>query len=407
MKKEDVDFNAVPNTPGVYLFHGSGKEVLYVGRATDLQNRIRSYFSDRLLSDRGPRLTEVVEKAERIETIETDTVLDAYIAEANLIKKHQPVGNVADKDNKSFQFVGITEEAFPRVLVVRERQLSQGMVNTSFSHTFGPFPRGTVLKEALRILRKILPFRDTCKPLGDKKCFQAQLGLCPGVCDGSMQKEEYAKRVREVRMFLSGQKKQLIRMLEKEMKEYAKNQEFEKAEAVRRRIFALQHIQDVSLIKREDGGEESRQSFRAEAYDIAHTAGTQTVGVMVVYADGAPAPSEYRVFTIRNATEGDDIGALREILTRRFGHPEWPFPDIIIVDGGAAHRTAAETVVRDSGIMIPVVAVVKTEKHAPREILGSETDIQKHEKEIITANAEAHRFAVARHQKKRSKELFG
>ena len=411
MKRENIDFTTIPETPGVYLFRSAKDVVLYVGRATDLRSRVRSYFSDRLVTDRGPRLAEAVEQTERIETRETDSVLDAYIIEANLIKEYQPAFNVVDKDNKSFQFVGITKEDFPRVLLIRGRELEQGTTSASLSHIFGPFPRGAILKEALRILRKILPYRDQCTPYTParkkqpKKCFQAQLGLCPGVCDGTMDKEAYKKRMREIRMFLGGNKKQLIRMLEKDMKEYAREQEFEKAEEVRRRIFALQHIQDVSLLKKEPT-ESAATTFRIEAYDVAHTAGMQAVGVMVAVIDGEAMPSEYRVFTIREATEGDDVGALREILSRRLNHPEWQMPNLIVVDGGKAQVAAAEAVLRGNEVRIPVVSVVKTEKHAPREILGSKEHTQPHEKDIIAANAEAHRFAIARHRRKRSQAMF-
>lgn len=412
MEREDSNLEAMPEEPGVYLFRDAKNTVLYVGRATDLRSRVRSYFSGRLGIDRGQRLTEAVKQAKHIETIETESVLEAYILEANLIKKHQPVFNVVDKDNKSFQYVGITKEDFPRVLVVRGRELEQGTVKATFSDIFGPFPKGTILKEALRILRKILPFRDTCAAYSpqekkrQKKCFQAQIGLCPGTCDGTMDKDAYKKRIREVRLFLGGRKKQLLRMLEKDMKQYAQKREFEEAESIRKRIFALQHIQDVSLITKDSAETGNSTAFRIEAYDIAHTAGAQTVGAMVVLVDGERAPSEYRVFTIRNTTEGDDIGALREMLSRRLGHPEWKMPNLIVVDGGKAHITAAEAILKGNEVSIPVVSVVKTEKHTPREVLGQKEYTQTHEKEIIAANTEAHRFTVARHKRKRSRAMF-
>lgn len=413
MKREDSNLEAIPEVPGIYIFRDAKNIALYVGRATNLRSRVRSYFSDRLAADRGQRLTKAVKQAAQIETIETDSVLEAYILEANLIKEYQPAFNVVDKDNKSFQFIGITKEDFPRILVIRGRELEQETIKKTFSDIFGPFPRGTVLKEALRILRKILPFRDKCTPHNSqkkkqqKKCFQAQIGLCPGICDGTMDKEAYKKRIREIRMFLGGRKKQLIRMLEEEVKQYAQKQEFEEAESTQRRIFALQHIQDVSLLKRDDIQTESNNTaFRIEAYDVAHTAGTQTVGAMVVLIDGETAPSEYRVFTIRNATEGDDIGALREMLSRRLGHPEWRMPNLIVVDGGKAHINATEAVLKGNEVKIPVTSVVKTEKHTPREVLGPKEYTQAYEKQIITANAEAHRFATTRHKRKRSKAMF-
>lgn len=407
MKREAVDFRTLPESPGVYLFRGARGKVLYVGRATELRSRVRSYFSDRLGEDRGLRLTDAVEKTRRIETVPTDSVLDAYILEANLIKKYQPPYNVIDKDNKSFQFVGITDEAFPRVLIVRGRELERGMSGTAFSHTFGPFPRGALLKEAMKVLRKILPYRDSCAPYDSKggkpprKCFRAQLGLCPGVCVGLITEKEYGKRIRELRLFFSGKKRQLIALLEREMQAHAKKREFEKAEEVKRRLFSLNHIQDVSLIKKEfaEGGADR---FRVEAYDVAHLGGKQTVGVMTVLVDGERDVSEYRTFTIRDAAPGDDVGALRELLERRFRHPEWRFPRLIVMDGGKIQLSAAEKVLRGMGIQIPIVSVVKTAGHRPRAILGAREYARTRERDILAANAEAHRSALSRHRGKRS-----
>ena len=434
MRKEDIDFRTLPESPGIYMFRGSGNILLYVGRATDLRSRVRSYFSERISTDRGVRIAEMVEKAKRVDHIVADSILDAYILEANYIKKFEPAYNVVDKDNKSFQFVGITDEAFPRVLPVRGRNLEQGIPGITFKYIFGPFPRGSLLKEALRVIRKIFPFRDSCTPYlpnGErqgtggtkrkigataarrgadtakrpKKCFRAQLGLCPGMCAGLIDEKEYAKRIREIRMFFEGRKKQLIATLEKEMKGFAKKQEFERAEEVRRRLFALTHIQDATMLQRDTTEGGSRQ-FRIEAYDVAHLGGAQTVGVMTVLIDGEPETAEYRTFTIKAAKGGDDIGALKEILERRLRHPEWRFPHLIVIDGGRGQINAAEMILRDNEMRIPIVSVVKTEKHTPREILGDRENAKKYEKDIIRANAEAHRFAVARHRHRRKKELF-
>ncbi len=409
MRRDDIDFRTLPEEPGIYIFRGARNRMLYVGRATDLRSRVRSYFSSRLEADRGPRLSEVLEQAKRIEAIPTDSVLEAYILEAKYIKQHEPPYNVADKDNKSFQFVGITDEAFPRVVTVRGRNLEQGVPGTAFKYVFGPFPRGGTLKEALKILRRILPYRDTCSPAPNgKKCFRAQLGLCPGMCAGLIDRKEYAGRVRELVLFFSGRKKQLLTVLEREMKRYARQREFEKAEDIRKRIFALTHIQDVALIKEENISDETDNStFRIEAYDVAHLAGTDTVGVMVVFLDGEPAPAEYRTFTVRDAKAGDDIGALREILERRLRHAEWRFPNLAVVDGGKAQLSAAERILEKYGLAVPVVSVVKNEKHAPRDILGSAGHVSVRERDIIRANAEAHRFAIGRHRRKRTRSMLG
>lgn len=406
MKKEDINFDNIARLPGIYIFYDKSKKPLYVGRATDLKSRVRSYFSNRLELDRGPLLPEALEKTGHIEIIETDSVLDAYILEANFIKKYEPTYNVIDKDNKSFQFVGITKEDFPRVIIVRGRELELGTRKEEFSHTYGPFPRGMLLKEALKVLRKIFPYRDLCKVYDSRKnkqghkCFHAQLGLCPGVCSGDIEKNAYRKRIREISMLFEGRKKQLIVSLEKDMKKAAKEKKFEEAEEIKQRIFSLMHIQDVALIKHEANTTDTEQ-FRIEAYDVAHTAGKDAVGVMIVFVDSNPEYKEYRIFTIKESSPGDDIGALKEVLGRRFRHSEWRFPSLIVIDGGKTHLKVAKNILENLGIAIPLVSVVKTDKHKPREILGVGKYKKIYEQDIIRINAEAHRFALSKHKKKR------
>ena len=189
------------------------------------------------------------------------------------------------------------------------------------------------------------------------------------------------------------------------MRRCAKQQEFEKAEEIKRRLFALNHIQDIALIK-EEPAEKASRTIRIEAYDVAHLAGKQTVGAMAVLIDGEKATAEYRTFNIKTAKPGDDTGALHELISRRLRHPEWRFPNLIVIDGGKAQLQVAKKVLSESGVEIPVVAVVKNERHAPREILGNPEHISRREKEIIKANGEVHRFVLAKHRKKRSKEMF-
>ncbi len=187
----------------------------------------------------------------------------------------------------------------------------------------------------------------------------------------------------------------------------AKGLKFEEANHVKRMIFALNHIQDVALLKADFfrkprtsfGGNPGfpEKSFRLEAYDVAHISGTNTVGVMVVVEDGEPKKSDYRKFKIKTSTN-DDNASLREILERRFAHSEWPMPKLIVVDGGKAQVNTTEKALKEWGIVIPVVGVVKDEHHRPREILGEKEFRLKHEREIVLANAEAHRFAVSYHR---------
>lgn len=412
MNSQYIKNNILPENPGVYLFK-KGKGILYIGKATSLKDRVKSYFSNDLIATRSPLIVDMVFLADKIDYIETDSVLEALILEAELIKKYQPKYNTKEKDNKSFNYVVITKEDFPRVLVIRGRELFSGkrsflesskrrdLEELNYQSVFGPFPHGSQLKEAIKIIRKIFPFRDNCSLNQRRGCFNYQIGLCPGVCIGLVTKKEYQEIIKNITLFFEGKKKQIIRNLEKEMEVSAKNQQFEKANKVKKTIFALNHIQDVALIKDEyriSNVEYSKTNFRIEAYDVAHLSGTNNVGVMTVIENGEINKNKYRKFIIRNS-KGSDTDALKEILERRFKHTEWTFPQIIVVDGGKAQINIARKIIDKK---IEIVSVLKNEYHKPKTILGSKKIAEKYSKDILLANSEAHRFAIKYHREKRS-----
>jgi len=403
MQREDLKKYDLPDEPGIYIFRGPGRKILYVGKATSLRDRVRSYFSSDLVNGRGERIVAMVDRAVKLDWQVTGSVLEALIVEANLIKHHQPPYNVDEKDDKSWNYVVVTKEDFPRIILVRGRELAQKWSPSQIKHTFGPFPQGGSLKEAMKIVRKIFPYRDTCHPQTGKPCFNRQLGLCPGVCSGEVSKAEYARMVRHIVQLFSGNMKGLKRGLKVEMDRAAKAERFEEAAQLRKQIAALDHIRDVSLIKDEGristGGPNTR-SVRIEAYDTAHTAGTETVAVMTVVQDGEPDKSSYRKFTIQTATN-DDVAALKEVLSRRLGHAEWPLPRVFVVDGGIAQVRAAQTILKGAGVMIPIVGVVKNDAHKPERLIGDMRMAKQYERDILLANAEAHRFAIGWHRKRR------
>ncbi|MEK7133875.1 MAG: UvrB/UvrC motif-containing protein, partial [Patescibacteria group bacterium] len=273
------------------------------------------------------------------------------------------------------------------------------------ARTFGPFPHGKQLQEAVKIVRKIFPFRDKCTPCGGpdvvcKPCFNRQIGLCPGVCYGEVSKEEYARTVRNIHQLFSGNFKGLKRQLARDMKAAAEGERFEAASRLRQQISALEHIRDVSLIK--NGLPSSGGGTRIEALDVAHTGGSETVAVMVVVSNGEAVKNAYRKFKIRTAAN-DDIAALKEALTRRLTHPEWPLPRVFVVDGGVAQMRAAALVSKEAGVAIPIVGVVKNEFHKPERLIGDARAIEAYEKDILFANSEAHRFALQWHRTRRDK----
>jgi excinuclease ABC subunit C len=374
---------------------------------------VRSYFANDLLHTRGKHMLDMVALAKTVKYTSTDSVLEALILEAGLIKEHQPIYNTKEKDNKSFNFVVITNEAFPRVLTIRERTMLSGVGDTErgdYRYVFGPFPQGSNLNEALEIIRRIFPFRDKCTPGQGKPCFNRQIGLCPGVCTGEITEKEYGERIRHIKLFFEGKKGLVIKSLERHMHAHAKLQEFEIAAEYKRMIFALLHIKDVSLIKQEVREASQRSSrlrdkaYRIEAYDIAHISGKYTVGVMVVLEDGVPKKSDYRKFKIRIESErADDTLHLDEVLRRRFAHKEWTRPDLIVIDGGVAQKRRAESVRRNLELGFNIVSVVKDSKHKPKMIMGDPEIAESYKRWILIANAESHRFAVAYHRQLREK----
>jgi len=416
MKLVNFKNKKLPNTPGVYFFLGKNKKVLYVGKAGSLRDRVRSYFAKDIFITRGPAIEQMVREAKDVAFEKTDSVLEALILEAERIKKHKPKYNVREKDDTSFNYVVITDEDFPRVLLVRGRNLLE-IRNLKFeiAKRFGPFPKGGDLKEALRVVRKIFPYRDKCRTNAEqmqnergKPCFDYQLGLCPGTCTGEISKKEYQKTVRNIRLLFEGKKGKLIKTLEQEMKQAARAREFERATELRNKIFSLKHIQDVSLIKPTTYNLQPI-TYKIEAYDVAHLMGEGMVGVMTVVENGEVNKNEYRKFTLKTIKTADDTGALKEIFERRLRHREWRFPDLIVVDGGKAQIRVVDKLLQGQTLerVINIVGVVKDEYHRPKRIEGKREVFQKHEREILLANSEAHRFAIAFHRKKLRKKAFG
>ncbi|MBI3305628.1 GIY-YIG nuclease family protein [Candidatus Nomurabacteria bacterium] len=401
MKAELLKKIKLPQNPGVYLFR-KRKEIIYIGKATSLRDRVRSYFGKDLIETRGPLLVDMVFQADRIDFQATDSVLEAIILEANLIKKHQPHYNTKEKDDKSFNYVCITKEKLPKVVIIRGRNVKHRV----FNKVYGPYTSGTQLREAMKIIRRIFPFLD------DKNKnyleFYRQINLAPDINDRKL----YLQNIKNIKLFFEGKKKKILKNLQKEMKGYAKKREFEKAGEIKRQIFVLKHINDVALLKYPYpaspyvGGGAKGGGGRIEAYDIAHMSGKNMTGVMVTVVDGEVVKNEYRKFKIRTQTDANDTGALREVLERRFAHNEWRFPNLVVVDGGIAQLNIAKKIMTRFNLVTKVVSVVKDERHKPKAIIGDEQFTLKYKKEILLANSEAHRFAIAYHKNMRNRNFL-
>lgn len=419
MKLVDWKKLKIPEKPGVYFFQ-KGKDILYIGKATSLRDRTKSYFSSDLIKTRGQSIIDMVFKSSALTWQETDSVLEALILEAELIKKYQPYYNVKEKDNKSFLCAVITKGekdifcGLPLVLTVRKKdidfdkktaKIERGRRTIKIQSVYGPFTSGPSLKEALRIIRRIFPYHDGSSVKKDNIEFYKQLGLTPGY--DSSKSSEYSENIKNIKLFFEGKKKQIIKNLEKEMKLFAKKHEFEKAHDIKKKLFALTHINDIALIKKENVHTDVSDSvFRIEAYDVAHLSGKNMVGVMTVIENSTPNKSDYRKFKINQIQSSNDVGALVQVLERRFTHKEWKYPNIIVVDGNNVQKTFTENFLKKNGIDIDVVSVVKDDRHKAREILGKQNIVSKYKDSILLANSEAHRFAITYHKQLRSKDFL-
>lgn len=386
----------IPNNPGVYFFK-KGEKILYIGKATSLRSRIKSYFNKNVITSRGEMILEMIFKADNLKWEKTDSVLEAIILEASLIKKYQPKYNTKEKDNKSWNYVCITKDEIPRVTIQRARNLNK----KKYSSIFGPFVNGTLLREAMKIIRPIFPYFDDDSLRKNNKEFYKQIGLVPV--------DSYKNNIKNFKLFFQSKKKNILVNLKKEMMIFAKKKEFEKANEVKKRIFALNHINDVFLIKNEILSNLGKNDFRIEAYDVAHMFGKNMVGVMTVIENGEVNKKEYRKFIIKTQNKANDTGALEEIFYRRFRHTEWRLPNIIVVDGGIQQWNKARSIQKKnifSESNITIVSVLKDNKHKPKAILGDKKIIKKYKKEILLANNESHRFAITFHKKKRDKNFL-
>ena len=244
MNKDNHKKLKIPDCSGVYFFLGDKKEILYIGKATSLRSRVGSYFSRDLKTKRSPLIESMVVDAKTVEWTVTDSTLEALILETNLIRTHKPRFNTVSKDDKSFNHLIITNEEWPRVLAVRAKDLTERYTEADIKYVFGPFTSATLFKAALKIVQKLFQFYDTKVPVGEEKSklargqidFNRVIGLFPSHSD----KKEYRRTIRHLKLFFSGQKKQIIKELKQEMAKLAKEEQFETAAVIKKRIFCAE-----------------------------------------------------------------------------------------------------------------------------------------------------------------------
>ncbi len=356
-----------PAGPGLYFMKGSADKVLYIGKAINLRARVSSYFqhgSD-LAAARGPKIIEMISKVKTVDFLETETEVDAVLAEARLIKDIRPPYNTDLVDDKTFPYLEITTgEDFPGVYITRKPR-------PTGSRLFGPFAGAKDLRAVLVILQKIFKFR-TCtisiKEADTKRkffrpCLLYSIKQCIAPCAAKINKSEYKKIVRDLIKFLRSKRSTILRQLKKQMTEAANNLEYEKAAMFRDRIRLIERLDrrgtpdenvqpEVFAADPTEALLQLRELLKTpepvriiEGIDVANIAGAEAVGSLVKFIDGKPFKSGYRRFKIKTVRGIDDYAMIAEVVKRRYKYAlrgEELWPDLVLIDGGLGHLHAAQ-----------------------------------------------------------------
>ncbi len=409
----------LPSSPGVYFHKNADDEVIYVGKAAVLKNRVRQYFHK---TQKDPKTTALVREIADTDWIVVDTEMDALFLESEMIKRYMPKWNILLRDDKTVIYVRIDMKSeVPYVSFTRTPQDDKATY-------IGPFYGKLAVEKALRILRKVFPYYD--KPYDGKKTLNTDLGLTPGVEIGKITPQEYKKNLRKLMLYLEGGRHKLINELEKQMKQAAKSEEFEEAAEIRKQLFGLKELQkkivfsdkefldissDQALLDLQMALHLPEPPRRIEGYDISHQSGTNVVGSMVVFVNGASDRSEYRKFKLRHQ-KNDDTANLREVIERRLKHPEWEFPNLIILDGGVGQVNAVKDLLAENNIA--VIGRDKSGDHtrnAEVSIIIPQGDSYRTlhlqpgshiAKLIARIDDEAHRFAITYHTLLKRKQML-
>lgn len=399
----------LPPCPGVYFMKDAKGKIMYVGKATSLRTRVSSYF----MRPADERIARMVQKIREIDWEETPTAVEALILESKYIKKLQPPYNVRDKDDKSQVYLAFTREDYPRPVLIREHELARSP-KKQFLKTFGPFRSAGAVQSALDALRKAFPW-STCKPDRGRPCFYVHLGQCPGVCTGEISSREYKKIIRGLMRYFEGKKGEVVRSLGRSMKDAADREDYEVAARYRDRLWALDHIRDMAIMKRDDAEMSAFVDVfgHIEGYDISNISGQDAVGSMVVFEDGRPKKSAYRKFKIKTVAGANDTAMLEEVLTRRFTRSnkdeKWSVPDLLLIDGGKGQLNVAKRTLESYGLDIPIVGIAKGIDRKQDELVYDSSDtelarlVHAFKPLLQQVRDEAHRFAVSYHRKLRRK----
>ncbi|TXG77268.1 excinuclease ABC subunit UvrC [Patescibacteria group bacterium] len=407
------ELKTLPSEPGVYFHKSESGEIIYVGKAASLRNRVRQYFQKSRLRD--AKTDALVAEITDTDWVTVETELDALFLESEMIKRYMPRYNVLLRDDKSLSYVRIPmNEAYPAITFTRSP------LDDSATY-FGPYYNGHAVKKALRYLRRVFPY-SIHETMPKRLCLQYHIGLCPGVEEQKISSSDYKVVLRKLMRYLRGERKALMDEIERDMKRLAVEHDFEGAVVLRNRLRSLKELQRQIVFGDREFMDISKDQAlvglkellalpdiprRIEAYDISHMSGTNNVASMVVATKGLADKSQYRKFKMQ-LPGNNDTGHMRETVKRRLKHlKDWGRPDLIVIDGGIPQLSAVADVLRAENI--PFVGRNKSGYHGknsrvrlvvPRGGVYEAIELEKNShiaKLISRLDDESHRFAVSYH----------
>ena len=406
----------LPAAPGVYFHKNSEGEIIYVGKAAVLKNRVRQYFQK---SKKDVKTTALVAEIADTDWITVDTEMDALFLESEMIKRYMPKWNILLRDDKAVSYVRIDmNNEVPYVSFTRNP------IDDKATY-IGPFYGKSAVEKAVRMMRRIFPYYT--KPYSGRKTLDTDLELTPGIEIGKMTAKDYKRNLRKLIRYLEGDRKKLVKDLEKTMRDEAAKGNYELAAEARDQLFGLRELKrkivfsdkefldissDQALRQLQDLLGLERPPRRIEGYDISHQSGKDVVGSMVAFINGAAARSEYRKFKIRTSTN-DDLKSMQEVITRRLKHKEWEYPDLIILDGGVTQVNAVLPLVEP--YRIPVIGRDKSGDHSKsagvKIIIPGREPVRlpsgSHIARLIArVDEESHRFAITYHTLLKRKSML-
>ncbi len=417
----------------MYQFLNKSNQILYVGKAKNLKDRVSSYFAN--TTKLSPKTEVLVGQIKKIKIILVESEIEALLLEANLIKKYTPKYNIRLTDGKAYPLIRISvKNMYPAVMTARR-------IDDPQSIYFGPFPNSQAVRLVLKLTRKIFPYHSvyTHPP---KICLYYHLGLCPCIpaftdknlprprLAATLPVKQYKQTIKHLIDFLHGNTGKVLRELQKERDSLSKKEDFEAAQIIQRQIDAIHFITQVVRTPfeyetnpnlKEDVRYAQMQALQAtlarygvriarpkriECYDNSNIQGTNPTSSMVVLTNGDIDKSQYRKFKIKNVQGPNDFASMQEVLTRRLNHTEWPYPDLIVVDGGKGQVGAVKEILEN--LHIPLIGLAKREE----TIITSdfqEIRLAKNDPAlqlVMRIRDEAHRFAITYHRKLRSSHVF-